>query len=168
MIKYFLIFLLVASPAFAKPKPTPRSTPRPSATPELVCRTKQKDLELRDWIDGVLNELHKAQADLIAAQKNNADVQAKLTASQKNATDLATQCASDHECAKSPLSCWYHRFMRHLLFGGIILVVVVVALLIFAPGVVSAIGSVLSLIGSVVSRALETIRNLFKKKPPTP
>lgn len=165
LINSLIALLLLGDSVLAKPKPTPSPTAKKA---ELVCRTKQQDLELRDWITGIMSEAQKAKGEATAALKSNAETQTKLDQSIRAGQDLANECAADKKCAEAPLSCWFHRMMKRLLFGGLILAVGALALFIFAPGVISAIGSALSLIGSVISRILEAIRNFFKPKPPIP
>ncbi len=127
----------------------------------MVCRTKQQDLELRDWISGLMNQVHQAQSENSAAQKSNSSLQAQLAASQKAATDLANECAADKACAKSPLSCWFHRLLKHILWIGAALVVILIVVTIFAPGATKLIMSILNFIWSWIAA-------IFKPKPPTP
>src|SRR5437667_11430832 len=104
-----LILLLIPCLALAAPKhhATPTPTPDPKGVvvkQGLVCRTKQQDLELRDWIVGLMNEVHKAQADNNSAHKSNSELQVQLEASRKAAIDLANEGAANKKCAQAPLS----------------------------------------------------------------
>lgn len=136
-MKMLLLLIVIPSVAFSATKhPTPTPTHKGTVEKQgMVCRTKQQDSELRDWITGLINEVHKAQADTKSANDSNAATQVQLTASVKAATDLANECAADKACAKSPLSCWFKRLLKHILWVAIALVIILVAVTIFAPGV---------------------------------
>jgi hypothetical protein len=165
--RFVAIFLLalcstgVAKSHRAVSSPTPAVTNSPVAKGGLVCRTKQQDLELRDWIGGLMNEVSKAKAETAAALKSNAETQAKLDASVKDATDLANECAGDKQCAKAPLSCWFHRLMRHL-FWILGAVIVILIGLVVASFFFPALGPILGFFLSIWKRIL----GLFTPRPP--
>jgi len=151
----YLLVLPSAQEAFCKPTPTPVAK-----KPELVCRTKQQDLELRDWISGIMAEAQKAKAEVQAAQNSNTDLQDKLAAATADAQNLANECAKDKECAKHPFSCGFHRLLKHLLWVGLGLLGVVVVLLVasfLVPGLAPLLGFFLSIWNKILS--------LFKPKP---
>src|SRR5438552_14241129 len=157
-MKPWLIIFLAPGLLIAAPSPTP--VPKGVIVKQgMVCRTKQQDLELRDWIAGIMNEAHKAQADAKSAQESNANVQLQLDGARKAATDLANECAADKKCAEAPLSCWFHRLLRHILWISAGLIVVLIAVTILAPGVVPVVTGFFGLIGS-------RILGLFTRKPP--
>jgi hypothetical protein len=114
--------------------PTPSVQPTPGR--DLVCRTKQQDAELRDWIIGIQNQATAAIKDAEAANKSNEENKRLLELSKQDADTFARQCQAALECYKAPLSCWFHRFVRHLFWviGSIIVLVVVLAVAsIFVP-----------------------------------
>lgn len=158
------LFLLLpsAQDAFCKPKRTPTPTPTPKPRPELVCRTKQQDLELRDWIIGIQNEAANARNEVIAAQRGEAEVRAQLDKATIDATNLANECAKDKECAKAPFSCWFHRFTKHLFWvvGGVLILIVGLCI---ASFFFPALGPILSFLVGIWNKLL----GLFKPKPPT-
>jgi hypothetical protein len=128
----------------------------------MVCRTKQQDLELRDWIGGLIIQVHQAQSENSAAQKSNSDLQGQLAASVQAATALANECAADKACAKSPFSCGFHRLIKHLLWilGGIVVLLIGLCVAsIFVP----ALGPILSFVLAIP----KWIMGLFTRKPPT-
>ncbi len=168
LAKTVLLISLIPSLAVAGPKhqATPTPTPDPKGVivkQGFVCRTKQQDLELRDWIAGLMNQVHEAQADNDAAQASNSKLQWELAASQKAATDLANECAKDKACAKAPLSCWFHRLLKHILWIGGGIVVLVIALCV-ASIFVPALAPILSFFVSIWKWLL----GLLTRKPPAP
>lgn len=142
-----------------------RSTPTPTPKPktDLVCRTKQQDLELRDWINGLMNQVHSAQAETAAAKRTNDDTVLQLGMSVKDAVAFIKQCAADQACAKAPLSCWFHRLLWHIFWIVPGLLLVAILLTIFAPGVLRAITSFFGLIWAWIVKLLWP-----KPPPPTP
>ncbi len=164
-----LILLLIPSVVLGVPKH--RATPIPSPSPTgvvvkqgMVCRTKQQDLELRDWIGGLMNHVHQAEIENDGALKSNAALQTELAASQKAATDLANECAADKACAKAPLSCWFHRLIKHIFWiaGAIVvLLIVLIVINIMTGGALSGFFAIFGAIG-------RWIAGLFTKKPPVP
>lgn len=160
-MKLFLLLIVIPSLVLSAPKkPSPTPTPKGIVEKQgMVCRTKQQDLELRDWINGLINEVHKAQADTKFALDANAATQSELTASQKAATDLANECAKDKECAKAPLSCWFHRLLKHILWVALVLIAVLIVVTILAPGVVPAISNTLGAIWAWIMK-------IFRPKTP--
>ncbi len=165
-MRFFLIVALIPSLTFATPthRPSPTPTPVPKGPVEkagMVCRSKQQDLELRDWINGLIGQVHAAQAETTAAVKSEAATKAALISSQTDATNLANECAADKACAKAPLSCWFHRLLKHIFWfaGGLIVVLIIVAVV--APGAMKFIMGVLNFF-------LSWVVALFKPRPPTP
>jgi hypothetical protein len=151
-----LAILLTVGTVSGKPRrATP--TPTPVKVPEdWVCRTHQQDLELRDWINGIMTEAQKAQA-------SNAQTKTQLDASVKAGQDLANECAADKACSKAPLSCWFHRLIRHIfwILGAIIVILIaLVVASIFFPALAPILGFLLSI--------WKWILGLFTRKPPTP
>ncbi len=167
-MRRLILFFLLASALtfFAAPKHHLTPSPTPTATPkfEMVCRTKQQDLELRDWIAGLMNQVHLAQADASAAKKTNDDAVAKLGMSITDAANFIKQCASDQACAKAPLSCWFHRLIKHIFWiaGAIVvLLVVLIVINIMTGGALSGFFSIFGTIGKWIAALIP------KPKPPT-
>lgn len=151
-----LLGLYTCHSAFSRPTPTPVAK-----KPDLVCRTKQQDAELKDWIIGIQGATHQAQGELVLAQKSNDELKGKLSRATTDATNLANECAKDRECAKAPFSCWVHRLLKHIFWIGIVLLVVIVGLLVasaFFPALGPILGFLLSLWNKLIS--------LFKPKTP--
>lgn len=158
------LFLSLGRPQDAFCHATPTPVPPPTVkSQELVCRTKQQDLELRDWIIGIQDEAQKAKGELDAANKSNADTQTKLTQAIQDGKELAAQCEKWQQCYQHPFSCGFHRLMKHLLWIGIVIVVLLIALCvasIFVPALAPIMGFLLSI--------WKRILGLFKPKPPVP
>lgn len=164
-----LVFILLLIPSVCLAAPKYHATPTPSPSPQIVlakkdmvCRTKQQDLELRDWITGLMGEVHKAEADAKAANDANESTKKLLKTAVKNGKDLANECAADKQCAQAPLSCWVHRLMKHILWIGGSIVLLVIVLLV-ASVFVPALAPILSFLASI----FKWILGLFTRKPPT-
>jgi hypothetical protein len=109
-----------------------------------------------------MTEAQKAKTENDAAQKSNADLQSQLAKATTDAQNLANECAADKACAKAPLSCWFHRLIKHLLwlaFGLMVLLVALVILNFFFP----FLGPILRFIAAWFGKIL----SMFKPKPPT-
>lgn len=166
----FVLLLLLSeiisiSTALAKTPRRPSPTPIPSAPPKVpegwVCRSRQTDLELRDWINGIMTQSSKAQVELKLAHASNAITQKQLDDSIQAGKDLASECAADKICAKAPLSCWFHRLMRHLFWIAGAVVLLVIGLLVasfFSPALAPIIQFFVS--------SWQWILSWFKPKPP--
>jgi hypothetical protein len=158
-----IIALCAVSSGKTRVNPGPTASPTPTGIVEksgMVCRTKQQDLELRDWINGILNQAHKAEAENAAAKKSEDDVKARLEASVVDATNLANECAKDRACAQAPLSCWFHRLMQHIfwILGGLVVLAIGLSIAsIFFP----ALGPILDFFVSI----WKWILGLFTSKP---
>lgn len=154
-----IAILCLASSADAARTPTPTPTPKGVVEKQgMVCRTKQQDLELRDWINGLINEVHKAQTETKNANDSNFTTLNELHLSVAAATALANECAADKACAKAPLSCWFHRLLKHIFILAAVLIVILIAVTIFAPGAMKLIISFFSFIWSWIVA-------LFSPKP---
>jgi len=162
-----LIFLSVAF-AFAKPPahhPTPTPTPFPSRGPVekggMVCRTKQVDLELRDWIGGIQIQAEQAIKTADEATKSNAELKVLLDKSIQDGQALANECQKDKACARAPLSCWFHRLMRHIFWITGAIIVILIALIV-ASFFFPALGPVLNFLVSIWKWFI----SLFTRKTP--
>ena len=133
-----LIVSLLPVIAFAVPKkPSPTPTPGPNGeVPKgtMVCLPKQKWLELVDWFNGLHNENTKAQTDLAAALKSNAQTQSNLNQANTDLANLKKEMAEGQQCVSHPFSFWFHRLLKHIFILAGILIVAGVLLSIFLPG----------------------------------
>jgi hypothetical protein len=84
----YLVFLLLVSTALAQPE---IRKAEPVVKGGLVCRTKQQDLELRDWIAGIQNLAQKAISEAKRAKASEADVQGKLYLASQDGIKLAKE-----------------------------------------------------------------------------
>ena len=143
----------------AKPKrPTPTPTPESNPRRDLVCRTKQQDAELRDWIIGIQNQATQAIKDAEAARQANVETGQLLARAKQDADNYARQCQTAFDCYKAPLSCWFHRFTRHILWIGGAIILLLVALCvasIFVPALAPVLLFLKGLLGKI-----------FRKQPP--
>ena len=148
----------------AKPrKPTPTPAPQPAPRGDLVCRTKQSDLELRDWIVGIQNQATAAIKEADAARAANEQTKVLLGQARQDADKYARQCQAAFECSQAPLSCWFHRFVRHLLWVGAAVILLLVALSV-ASIFVPALAPILGFLKGLWTR----LWHIFRKPPPTP
>jgi len=85
-------------------------------------------LELRDWIIGIQTQATQAIKDADAAKAANLETGKLLARAQQDADNYARQCQAAFDCAKAPLSCWFHRFLKHLLWIGGAIVLLLVGL----------------------------------------
>jgi hypothetical protein len=77
-------FLVVIAAAVS-----PAAAPKPVIVKEgLICRTKQQDAELGDWITGLQTQADKALASAKSAQTSNGELQGKLDLASKDGIAL--------------------------------------------------------------------------------
>lgn len=154
-VAFLCVLVCYVSEARPRKRPTPTPTPSPRPTAEYVCRTKQQDAELRDWIIGIQTQATQAIKDAEQAKASNLETGQLLARAKQDADEYARQCKAAFECYKAPLSCWFHRFVRHILWIGGAIILILVALCvasIFVPALAPILGLLKKLWGMIFKK----------------